>query len=168
MKLLPHFKYITASMALILLLNACNSNSRLQIPPYFEAYPDVITSTIHEERNQEQIDLLKALQSYNNSDFSQASIRFKQILSKNKIDQRIPFYLAISLVGEEKYPEAHTILTRLENNPGFPYMDGVNWNKALCLIALNENKKAIQELQFIVSSNKYKYQEAKELLTKLR
>lgn len=141
--------------------------SQIEYATYFEPYPDVLTSTLRSEENETASTITRAMEAYNQGDFSSSSPLIREAIDENNVDKRLPFYLAISLMGEGKYASAYDMLTTLENEPSYPYMDGVIWNKALAALALQKNDEAKKLLSQIVSENVYMRSEANEILKKL-
>jgi len=112
-------------------------------------------------------ELSRALSAYNLDDHASAADLLADVIERNPVDQRLPFYRAVSLVGVGEYDKALPILEELADDPAFPYMDGVIWNIALCQLGLDDTFEAKKTLTLVVENNVYKKKEAQDLLRRI-
>ena len=166
-KMWPYITSAAAAAALIVFFILPNNSSDIQVKAYFDAYPDLVSGTVRGDISSTESELSRALSAYNQDDHARSAELLEVVIQENPVDQRLPFYRAVSLVGIGEYDKALPLLKELADDPAFPYMDGVIWNLGLCQLGLNNLSAAKRSLILVAENNVYKKKEAQELLKKI-
>jgi tetratricopeptide (TPR) repeat protein len=131
---------------------------------YYQSYPNVVAPTV---RGENSTDIKsEAFYSYDSGDYSKALRLFSKLYDSEKEDYSL-FYKSLSLMELKRYDEALSSFEQfdLQKNNGFtPY---VKWYKALTLVKLEQEEKALVLLQELANSTNPMQKMAKELVAEL-
>lgn len=131
---------------------------------YYQSYPNAVAPTV---RGENSTDIKsEAFYSYDSGDYAKALTLFSKLYDTEKEDYSL-FYKSLSLMELKLYDEALTSFEQfdLQKNNGFtPY---VKWYKALTLVKLEQEEKALVLLQELANSTNPMQKMAKELVTEL-
>lgn len=131
---------------------------------YYQSYPNVVAPTV---RGENSTDIKsEAFYSYDSGDYTKALTLFSKLYDTEKEDYSL-FYKSMSLMELKRFDEALSSFEQfdLQKNNGFtPY---VKWYKALTLIKLEQEEKALVLLQELANSTNPMQKMAKELVAEL-
>ena len=105
---------------------------------YYQMYPPVVNYRNTEILTEEQECLRIALGNYENSDFNNAELLFKELVNKDSTNTLAKFYLSISMIEQNEFIEAETYLYELSTNNQHLFYEESLWY--LALVYLNNNK----------------------------
>lgn len=131
---------------------------------YYQSYPNVVAPTVRGENSNDIKS--EAFYSYDSGDYTKALTLFSKLYYTEKEDYSL-FYKSLSLMELKRYDAALTSFEQfdLQKNNGFtPY---VKWYKALTLVKLEQEEKALVLLQELANSTNPMQKMAKELVAEL-
>ena len=131
---------------------------------YYQSYPNVVAPTV---RGENSTDIKsEAFYSYDSGDYTKALTLFSKLYDTEKDDYSL-FYKSMSLMELKRFDEALSSFEQfdLQKNNGFtPY---VKWYKALTLVKLEQEEKALVLLQELANSANPMQKMAKDIITDL-
>lgn len=130
---------------------------------YFEVYPNVEQPIV---RGNNETEVSKVFQDYENNNFDNASKGFESLLAKED-NPNFRFYYAMSLLNTKNYGLALKELSKLESID-FNYKDETLWYQALIYVKFEKTDHAKSKLEILDRLNSsFKSKERKVLLKKL-
>jgi tetratricopeptide (TPR) repeat protein len=150
----------------IILFQGKNVNKELIYNKYYKSY-ESLTAT---RSAMPEVSSLynEAINYYNNHDYVNAALSLEKLLSKDQGNIEYRFQLANSYMGMESYPEAgKSYLKVIEDNNNL-FIEDAQWYLGLCYYMTNDNDKARNQLNFIVSSDSRYKKEARKLLKAIK
>lgn len=158
--------YVAASIVLICGLGFyfTQQSTTTIYDDYYQSYPNVVAPTVRGENSNDIKS--KAFFEYDNGNYAKALTLFSKLYETEKEDYSL-FYKSLSFMELKRYNEALTSFEQfdLQKNNGFtPY---VKWYKALTLVKLEQEEKALVLLQELANSTNPMQKIAKELVTEL-
>ena len=154
-------KYLVAA-SLILFASIIWMNTNKQ--PNYKDYVNynTIELTVRGDNN---LHLTKAQEAFNTKNFNEAQKEFEILLKEDKTKIELQLYLAISLIEQDKFELADSILNKIILG------DSVYKNKALWNLALSKLKqkdyKSCKEILRKIPTSAEDYNKAQELLKKM-
>ncbi|MCD7972365.1 MAG: hypothetical protein LUG18_06820 [Candidatus Azobacteroides sp.] len=114
--------------------------------------------------------LVEASALYEQGEYAKALEIFDKITADMNLEdtpEEVIFYSAISMLEENKLPEAIERLSYLEAADNSDFQQDAAWSLALAYLKDNQRSEAKTTLEYIVTGNGYYSEEAKDLLKKL-
>ncbi|MEJ8818008.1 hypothetical protein [Lacibacter sp. H407] len=108
----------------------------------------------------------KAAQLFNNKQYAEAAMAFTKLKVTAPADATVDFYLGISLLKTEQYPEALPLFETLANGTSV-YAEDANFFAALSAYHLQQNDKAKQYAEKVKEGSRY-WKNAKAIKKKLK
>ncbi len=126
---------------------------------FFRTFPDIITT-----RTQHQSAFHQGMANYRDQNFDNAISILSLIPSDNSNYKMSRFYLAISLLADDRVPEAIEIFTELKPTV---FNQQVTWYLALCYLKIGDIESSIEQLKQI-KTEETMYKESQRLLERLK
>ncbi len=119
------------------------------------------------EQTIEYMDFLKeALGFLKAKEWKKADAHFEKILSQFPEDRNANFYLAFSLLNQEKFSLALNHFEKAYDIELMNFYEESKWLSAKIYVAMNQKEKSQELLKLIIAQNGFYAEQAKELLTK--
>jgi len=151
---------VAASLVLFASLLWMNSNDN---PAYKDfANFEIIELTVRGDNNKH---LANAQKAFNNKDFKLAQKEFEILLQEDSTKVELQLYLAISLIEQNKFELADSILTKIINGKTV-YINKAIWYLSLSKLKQKKHKEC-KGLLKTISKESDEYLNAKKLLSKL-
>jgi len=183
--IIPLFKKLAVAASLILaitaaiyLFNPISNNGNKLYANFYKTeainlpiiLDDLEAYSMADPANQQKKDLAIHLEQFELKNYSASIKGLNNYLQQNPTDKVAQLYLGLSLMEQQKFEEAITKLTPLNNASEFKYQDTANWYLALCYLSVNRNQTKQKELlQSLINSTTSNYKDlAKDLLEKIK
>jgi hypothetical protein len=112
---------------------------------------------------------IKAIIKFQQKDFDDASVLFKQIWEKDSSNYACLFYYGISNMEKNNYEESIKSFKYIIDNKDNNYIEQSKWYLALCYIKCEQNEKAIKTLEDITKEEcNYYREDADNILRKIK
>ncbi len=170
-----NFRRLIAIAATVLLLvfayqiflpSASNSPTDL-FAANFESYKMVLNQRSADRSDELNGDLVQmAVAAYEQEDFAQAALHFKQLQDESPGIIAFQFYHAVSALALKNTTVAIPLLENIRQQPQHLFIEQSQWYLALAYLQQGEKEKARTALQAI-KENGYQYAEAQKLLKAL-
>lgn len=171
----PVFKWISMAASVLIFAGILsffikpNSDAHLSnlYTDNFTAYPNDYQVIVRGENETDEIS--KIFNYYENKEYQKAiSSIDARIKSTGKVDNKLSFFKAVSLMGLKENQKALEVLNKLKETDLQGYDNQIAWYSALNNIALKKVDQAKLELNAIVSSqSNFRKSSAQELLESL-
>ncbi|HNS17637.1 MAG TPA: tetratricopeptide repeat protein [Bacteroidales bacterium] len=113
-------------------------------------------------------ELVEALRSYQDRDFTVAIEQFNKILQTDSDNSAVRFYAGICYIEAGQLENATAYLSEIAGNPNSLYKKPAEWYLALCYLKVNRTEDAIALFQKIANDQIHDYQkDADKILTEL-
>jgi len=146
---------IIASSVFYFMNNRTMSNETL----YGIYYEPAKTMLVVRSGNNEEVNLMQALQKYNHNDYDGAIEVFEKDNSK-----MAKFFLALSYMETNRVIDAVNLLKAIIEENDNLFVDQAEWYLGLCYLKLNETEKAIIQFSKISQSNNIYKIKSEEIL----
>ncbi|WP_116109236.1 tetratricopeptide repeat protein [Lewinella sp. IMCC34191] len=162
------YSYVAAAAAILLLagyfiLRPAAQNDAVLAMAAYEPYDNIAFSIT--KGGSDEVDRADAYIAYERADYPAAEAAF-QALSNPSLPDR--FYLAQSLLAQQKFAESATLFEELSTMDDFNLHEESEYYAALARLGMGERQRAVSSLERITSdANHASYAEATELLEQL-
>jgi tetratricopeptide (TPR) repeat protein len=110
----------------------------------------------------------RAINLYNQNNYSEASQLFNQILQASPENTEAQFYNGLCFIYLNEFERAITSFDKVLNRPYNYFQEYSKWYLVMCYVRTNQNETAKILLQEIASGNGFFSNDAKKVLRKLR
>ncbi|MFK8102278.1 MAG: tol-pal system YbgF family protein [Saprospiraceae bacterium] len=133
----------------------------------FESYKMVLNQRSADQRDELNGDLVQtAVAAYEQKDFAQAALQFKQLQSESPQIVAFQFYHAIAELALKNTAVAIPLLENIRQQPPHLFIEQSQWYLALAYLQQGEKEKARTALRAI-KAKEYQYTKAQKLLKTL-
>jgi hypothetical protein len=133
---------------------------------YYAKYE--ITGTVRSANTNQNNSFSLALQKFENKEYTEALMLFKQVAENNPENMASHFYSGVSFQETGKYNNAIEEYNTVIQNKDNLFTEQAQWYTGLCLLQINDNKKAYKQFKKIAESKGFYQDKANEILKKIK
>lgn len=133
-----------------------------------EYYLPATASANFRSSGADNLELVKAMELYQEKKFEKAIALFEKILAKDSTKIGVNLYSGISHMEIQEYNKANERFQRILNNQPNPFVESAKWYLGMCYIMTNNRDKAAEQFEILADNKGYYQSEAKRILRRIK